>query len=306
MTDLNDNYTIQDLPSLSFIPTYRSKVKSWHEHKPFGCDIMHLSQPKLFVELGTHYGDSYFTFCQTNKEYSIGAKCYAVDNWKGDSQSGYYEKEVFQEVSDYNQSQYRDFSELIKSDFDNALQSFEDKSIDLLHIDGHHTYESVKNDFENWFPKMSENGIVIIHDTMVRSRDFGVWRFWAEIEGDFLSCSFSHGHGLGIIMKGNDTTSNKICDFIQSLIKCKYYEVLGSKLYFQYKCEKIESTLININLDMQRLNKQLDDAELKILEKSNETRISKIESHNLSKELKELKEFKIIKLIIKLSRLSDS
>lgn len=306
MKDINNNYKIQDLPSLSFIPRYHSKVKSWHEHKPFGCDIMHLSQPKLFVELGTHHGDSYFTFCQTNKEYSIGSKCYAVDNWKGDAQCGYYGEEVFQKVTDYNQSQYRSFSELIKSDFDNALQNFENESIDLLHIDGHHTYEAVKNDFQNWYPKVSKQGIVIIHDIMVRSMDFGVWKFWAEIESRFLSCSFSHGHGLGIIMKGNDTTSKKIYDFIKSLIRCKYYEVLGNIIYMKYKCENIESTLININLDMQRLNKQLDDSELKILEKSNETRISKIESHNLSKELKELKEFKIIKLIIKLFKLSES
>ena len=58
MNEKVKNYKINDLASLSFRPIYNSKVKSWHEHKPFACDILNLIKPKIFVELGTHYGDS--------------------------------------------------------------------------------------------------------------------------------------------------------------------------------------------------------------------------------------------------------
>jgi hypothetical protein len=40
----------------------------------------------------------------------------------------------------------------------------QDIKIDYLHIDGDHSYEGVKNDFELYSTIMSENGIITIHD----------------------------------------------------------------------------------------------------------------------------------------------
>jgi len=41
----------------------------------------------------------------------------------------------------------------------------QDIKIDYLHIDGDHSYEGVKKDFELYSQIMSENGIITIHDT---------------------------------------------------------------------------------------------------------------------------------------------
>ena len=41
----------------------------------------------------------------------------------------------------------------------------QDIKIDYLHIDGDHSYEGVKKDFELYSSIMSENGIITIHDT---------------------------------------------------------------------------------------------------------------------------------------------
>lgn len=45
-----------------------------------------------------------------------------------------------------------------------AAQSFSEP-INLIFIDADHSYEGIKNDFELWFPKVSEGGIMAFHDT---------------------------------------------------------------------------------------------------------------------------------------------
>ena len=106
------------------------------------------------MELGTDHGVSYFAFCQAIDELKIQPKANAVDLFTGDEHSGYYDQEVFNTVTKVNDDHFSHVSNILKTTFDEANQLFEYGSIDLLHIDGLHTYEAVKNDFELWLPKM--------------------------------------------------------------------------------------------------------------------------------------------------------
>lgn len=81
---------------------------------------------------------------------------------------------------------YPNIGNLIRSTFDEALDQFQDETINLLHIDGYHTYEAVSHDYRTWLPKVAKNGIVLFHDIEVKSGDFGVYKFWDEVKRSTL------------------------------------------------------------------------------------------------------------------------
>jgi len=183
-------------------PLRLDTISAWVEHIPFGMLMIDILRPKILVELGTHTGVSYSAFCQAVKQLRLDTQCYAVDTWAGDVQAGLYGPDVLANLRAYHNPLYGEFSCLIQSTFDEAANHFSDTSIDLLHVDGLHTYEAVKHDFETWLPKLNEHAVILFHNTNVRERDFGVWKLWDELQQKYPHFEFLHGHGLGVLSIG--------------------------------------------------------------------------------------------------------
>ena len=80
--------------SIELLPRYDAP-SSWWEHVPIAHWIVEELKPRTIVELGTHYGVSFFSFCEAAEIFSPITFVYAVDTWEGDKQAGYYSNEVY-------------------------------------------------------------------------------------------------------------------------------------------------------------------------------------------------------------------
>jgi hypothetical protein len=189
-----------DLPSRHFEPRIYG-VGAWTDHLHFGYDLVAVMKPALLVELGVDRGESYFAFCQASAENQTGTRCFGIDTWRGDQHAGGYDETTFAQVTEHYRAHYGSFSTLLRSNFDEALAQFEDESIDLLHLDGLHTETAVRHDVDSWLPKLRPGGILLLHDVRVRSKDFGVWKIWAELQQQGRSWTFEDGPGLGVWQK---------------------------------------------------------------------------------------------------------
>ena len=234
------------MASLNFEPLYYRPhgAGDWSGHVPFAYDLVAALSPSTIVELGTQYGESYFAFCQAVAECGIACKSFAVDTWRGDPHTGAYGEAVFREVSAHNQQHYASFSTLLRTFFDDAQEHFPDGSIGLLHIDGLHTYEAVRHDFDTWFPKVSPGGIILMHDTHIRRSDFGVWRLWEELRVRYESFEFPHSSGLGVIRKpgGKRARSGLASLLFQNEVQAeavrRFYRISGERLEYKDRAER--------------------------------------------------------------------
>lgn len=219
MLELLQNYGIGD--EIFRQPGRLVPPQSWEGHIPFAYWLVQAIEPATLVELGAYTGNSYFAFCEA-LELTGGGRAYAVDTWQGDEHAGFYGDEVYQGVAAYNDQRFRSFSTLLRTTFDDARQYFPNGAlggatggIDLLHIDGLHTYEAVRHDYDTWVSALSDRAVVVFHDINVREREFGVWRLWQELSERHPAIGFDHSFGLGAVAVGG-TVPPRFRDLVES------------------------------------------------------------------------------------------
>lgn len=174
-------------------------VSPWAGHRGFAYDLFCWRKPALVVELGTHYGASFFTFTQAAKDQHLDARIVAVDTWQGDPHAGEYGEEVIEVVRKTVDEHFAGVRvKLVRSTFLDALADIEDNSVDLLHIDGFHSYDAVQEDYQTWLPKLAPDGIVLFHD-VASGNGYESPQHWAEVRDQHPSFEFPHSFGLGVL-----------------------------------------------------------------------------------------------------------
>jgi hypothetical protein len=131
-------------PSVGFRPAafLSGSPGPWASHLPFAADLIAALRPRVLVDVGVCYGDSYFGFCQAVAEAGVACTCYGIDAF--DEAAGY------ETVSRYNDRLYRSFSHVLRIGFEEALDQFSNESVGLLHINAFRAYDDARRGFDNW------------------------------------------------------------------------------------------------------------------------------------------------------------
>jgi predicted O-methyltransferase YrrM len=177
----------------------KSPESGWTGHIPFLFVLMRMLRPATYVELGVASGASLIAAASAANTYQLSTMLVGIDSWEGDEHAGFYGEDIYRNLCTF-------FSEtfprvrLERGFFADVLPKFATGSIDILHIDGLHTYDAVKDDFMSWFDRVSPTGVIIMHDTAVHDRGFGVFRLWNELKEHFTTIEFQQSFGLGVVI----------------------------------------------------------------------------------------------------------
>lgn len=183
---------------LFHLPT-KLPVTAWAGHIPFLFVLFRALRPATYVELGVHHGASLIAAATAARTYCLDTRCVGVDSWEGDDHAGRYTGDaIYRDLDAYVRGVFSNVT-LMRCLFLEARKAFRPGSIDILHIDGLHTYDAVKEDFTTWFDLVSPRGVILFHDIAVFENGFGVHRLWSELKTHFRCMEFHHSHGLGVL-----------------------------------------------------------------------------------------------------------
>ena len=186
-------------------PHLKGYKSAWEGHIFYIYNQIQEWKPKTVVELGVYLGHSLATMAEGCEDAELDTQLYGVDHFMGDDHAGKFDTEI-EDVATECLSKYPNVT-LIKRCFNRALEDWEkrdDTQIDLLHIDGRHYYQDIKEDFNNWSKFVPKGGRIIMHDTQVEGRNFGVKKFFAELKENHPEWEFRErleSNGLGIVEK---------------------------------------------------------------------------------------------------------
>lgn len=160
-------------------------------HRKFANWLVENLNPTTVVDLGVDLGYSTFSFA----EVGIG-HVYGIDSFEGDAMIGARNTEEF--VNRFKRENFIDNVTFIKGYFSEVAKTW-DKKIDILHIDGLHTYEAVKEDFETWSKWVDPFGVVLFHDTVAfpAVRNYVNSINWPKL-------NFTTSCGLGVVTRNKD------------------------------------------------------------------------------------------------------
>lgn len=215
---------------------------SWKENKVIVSDILSIVKPKTIVDIGTFEGYSARVLASNSD-----ADVFTIDPIDHNAE--------IQEVSDSNVPYYKtSYGEnqivFINKTSEEAYTNWAadgGKIIDILHIDGDHSYEWVKFDITHWTQFAHENTVILLHDILnIGIAGFGPIRGFLQASIPFKA-AYPKGQGLGILTRQRDLLDKLsenhelwTAEYTATVWTCQLAEMLEKQLkeHNEYQKEK--------------------------------------------------------------------
>lgn len=185
-----------------------SEIKSWQINSEF-IDMLEWAaktNPERILEIGTAKGATLLAWCRIASQQVI-----SVDLPGGIHGGGYpqIKQKLFQEFlfdrPDVSLTCIQDDSHCEKT-CKKVEAILNGSKLDILFIDGDHTYEGVKKDFELWSPLVKKEGYVVFHDILPHTHlvDCEVDKLWSELKAErpffeFIENPNQGWAGIGVV-----------------------------------------------------------------------------------------------------------
>ena len=150
------------------------EISEWFYYKPYYQRIAEMIQEptnyRKFLELGTYKGNSICSLADEISKYIDldEVEVCTIDTFKPTATSS----DHWRDEGDLKELCYSNIEKLGMTDIIDVMEGtghrwvslFEDEYFDFVFIDADHKYESVKQDIDDWFPKVKVGGILAGHD----------------------------------------------------------------------------------------------------------------------------------------------
>jgi glycosyltransferase involved in cell wall biosynthesis len=222
---------------ISFSYPLRLTATAGAAHVSFAMTVVDLLRPRTIVELGTTDGVLYCALCQAVRELRLDALCYGISNVHVESDGDSKPLASFADWRKAHDDLYAGFSQLLTEATDHPVELFDQESVDLLHLNDSLSYESARNEFAAWLPKLSRKSVVLLSDTNVHQGTPGITKLWEELKRDYPHFEFGHGSGLGVLAVGTDVPEE-----IRLLLATREPELSLVREFFRQQGQRLKAS----------------------------------------------------------------
>jgi len=200
-------------------------------------EILSELKPKNVLEIGTSNGGTLFLICKTIASDATIISIDKPDGPFGGELFPNWKIPLYESFSSKNQNIH-----FIREDshdqntFSKVKNILKGKKFDFILIDGDHSYEGVKKDYEMYSQLVKNNGMIAFHDINPGSKKHvgDVPKFWKEIKNqhtnvEILDFDGTESYGIGLLLNTNEISPEILHLILKELINSKLKIIMIGK-----------------------------------------------------------------------------